>query len=122
MIATARPHRPRLIRRRDLERFRQSIESWERQGNEARREGDVELAAGYAEDVADLRAILRLIESGELDDAAEVHHRHARTNMAHDRQVVGDEEVCQGEALFELAASKTRPSRLVPSSTARSSP
>ena len=71
MIATARPHRPRLIRRRDLERFRQSIESWERQGNEARREGDVELAAGYAEDVADLRAILRLIESSELDEAAE---------------------------------------------------
>ncbi len=27
MIATARPHRPRLIRRRDLERFRQSIAS-----------------------------------------------------------------------------------------------
>ena len=31
----------------------------------------MELAAGYAEDVADLRAILLLIESGELDEAAE---------------------------------------------------
>ncbi len=31
----------------------------------------MELAAGYAEDVADLRAILRLIESGALHEAAE---------------------------------------------------
>lgn len=31
----------------------------------------MELVAGYAEDVADLRAILRLIEDGELDEAAE---------------------------------------------------
>ena len=36
------------------------------------RDGDVELAAAYAEDVADLRAILRLIESGALHEAAEV--------------------------------------------------
>ncbi len=71
MIATARPNRPRQIRRRDLERFRQSLESWERQGKEAGRDGDVELAAGYAEDVADLRAILRLVETGALHEAAE---------------------------------------------------
>ncbi len=38
---------------------------------EAGRDGDVELAAGYAEDVADLRAILRLIEAGALHEAAE---------------------------------------------------
>ncbi len=31
----------------------------------------MELAAGYAKDVADLRAILRLIESGALHDATE---------------------------------------------------
>ncbi|MCH8315399.1 MAG: hypothetical protein IIA64_05450 [Planctomycetes bacterium] len=31
----------------------------------------MELAAGYAEDMADLRAILRLIESGTLQEAAE---------------------------------------------------
>ena len=71
MIATTRPNRTRQIRRRELEQFRQSIESWERQGKEAGRDGDVELAAGYAEDVADLRAILRLIETGALDEAAE---------------------------------------------------
>ena len=57
--------------RNDLDQFRQSIESWERHGREAGRDGDVELAAGYAEDVADLRAILRLIETGALDEAAE---------------------------------------------------
>ncbi len=31
----------------------------------------MELAAGYAEDVADLRAILRLVETGALREAAE---------------------------------------------------
>ena len=71
MIATARPTPMRRIRRRELEQFRKSIESWERQGQEAGRDGDVELAAGYAEDVADLRAILRLIETGALHEAAE---------------------------------------------------
>ena len=70
MIATTRPNRTRQIRRRELEQFRQSIESWERQGKEAGRDGDVELAAGYAEDVADLRAILRLIETGAPHEAA----------------------------------------------------
>ena len=34
--------------------------------------GDAELAATYAEDAADLRAILRRIEAGELHEAAEV--------------------------------------------------
>ena len=71
MIATARPNRPRQIRRRELEQFRRSIESWERQRKEAGRGGDVELAAGYAEDVADLHAILRLIETGALHEATE---------------------------------------------------
>ncbi len=71
MIATARPNPTSQIRRRDLKQFRQSIESWERQGQEAGRDGDAELAAGYAEDVADLRVILRLIETGALHEAAE---------------------------------------------------
>ena len=71
MIATPRPNRTRQIRRRDLEQFLQTIGSWERQGQEAARDGDVELAAGYAEDVADLRAILRFIETGALHEAAE---------------------------------------------------
>ncbi len=71
MIATTRSNPARQIRRRELEQFRQSIESWERQGKEAGRDGDAELAAAYAEDVADLRAILRLIEAGALHKAAE---------------------------------------------------
>ena len=71
MMATARPNPTRQIRRRELQQFRQSIESWERQGREAGRGGDAELAAGYAEDVADLRAILRLIEAGAVHEAAE---------------------------------------------------
>ena len=71
MMATTRRNPTRQIRRSDLEKFRQSIESWARQGKEAGRDGDAELAAGYAEDVADLRAILRLIETGALHEAAE---------------------------------------------------
>ena len=71
MFATARPNPTRQIRRRELEQFRRSIASSERHGREAGRDGDVELAAGYADDVADLRAILRLIESGALHEAAE---------------------------------------------------
>ncbi len=71
LIATARPKPTRQIRRSDLEQFRQSVESWQRQGQEAGRVGDVELATGYAEDVADLRAILRLFETEALEEAAE---------------------------------------------------
>ncbi len=71
MIASTRPNRTRQIRRSELEQFRQSIESWARHGREAVRGGDVELAAAYAEDVADLRAILRLIETGALHEVAE---------------------------------------------------
>ena len=47
-MATTRPNPTRQIRRRELEQFRRSIESWERHGQEAGRDGDVELAAGYA--------------------------------------------------------------------------
>ncbi len=71
MIASTRPNRLRQIRRREFEQFRQSIESWDRHGREAGRDGDVELTAVYAEDVADLCAILRFIESGALHEAAE---------------------------------------------------
>ena len=71
MIARVTPDPTRQIRRSDLEQFRRIIESWERQGKEAGRDGDAELAAAYAEDVADLRAILRLIETGALHEAAE---------------------------------------------------
>ena len=71
MTATPRPNPTRQVRRREHERFRRSIESWDRHGRDAGRDGDAELAAGYAEDVAELRAILRLIETGALHEAAE---------------------------------------------------
>ncbi len=70
-MATTRPNPTRQIRCSDLEKFRQSIESWESQGKEAGRDGDAELAAGYAEDLTDLRAILRFIETDALHEAAE---------------------------------------------------
>ncbi len=72
MTATARSNSTMQTHFRELEKFRQSIESWERHGREAGQDGDAELTAGYAEDVADLRAILRLIEAGALHEAAEV--------------------------------------------------
>ena len=71
MIARASASPTIRIARSDLERFRQSIESWERQGQEAGRVSDAELAAAHAEDMADLGAILRLIETGALHEAAE---------------------------------------------------
>ncbi len=75
MIARASASPTDRIARSDLDQFRQSIASWERQGKEAGRDGDVELAAGDAEDVADLRAILRLIVIGELHETAEAINR-----------------------------------------------
>ncbi len=71
MIARASASRTNRIAHSDFEQFRQSIESWEREGQEAGRDGDAGLAAGYAEDVADLRAILQLIETGTLHEVAE---------------------------------------------------
>ena len=71
MILTTRSNPTTQIRRREPEQFRQSIESWAKQGQEPGRDGDVELAAAYPEDVADLRAILRVIESGALHEAPE---------------------------------------------------
>ena len=53
MIARASASPTNRIARSDLEQVRQSIESWERQGQEAGRDGDAQLAAGYTEDVAD---------------------------------------------------------------------
>ena len=71
MIAPANPNPTGQIRPRELDQFRQSIESWERDGRGAGRDGDAELAAEYAEDVADVRAILRLIEAGALHEVTE---------------------------------------------------
>ena len=71
MIARATVSPTNRIAGSNVEQFRQSIESWEKQGQEVERDGDLELAACYAEDVADLRAILQLIETGALHEAAE---------------------------------------------------
>ena len=71
MIARANASRTNRIACRDLEQFPQSIKSWKKHGREAGRDGDAELAAAHAEDMADLRAILRLIETGALHEATE---------------------------------------------------
>lgn len=71
MILTTRLNPTTQIRRPEPEQFRHSIESWAEQGQEAGRDDELELAATYPQDVADLRAILRLIESGTLHEAAE---------------------------------------------------
>ncbi len=87
MIARARPNPTRQIRRCELEQFQQSIETWERQGQEAGRDGDAELAAGYAEDVADLRAIVRLIETGALEEPpSDGEEQHSHWHRPHNRQ------------------------------------
>ncbi len=52
MIPTARPNPTKQVRRRELEQFRQSIESWDRRGREAGRAGDVERALLHNGDVA----------------------------------------------------------------------
>ncbi len=52
MILTTRSNPTTQIRRRESEQFRQSIESWERQGREAGRAGDEERALLHNGDVA----------------------------------------------------------------------
>ncbi len=46
--------------------------------------------------------VVELVAVGHLDDLAEVHHGHAVGDVAHHRQVVGDEEVGQAELLLEV--------------------
>ena len=41
---------------------------------------------------------------GQLDDLAQVHHRDAIAHVAHDRQVVGDEDEAQLVLVLELAS------------------
>lgn len=77
MIATAGPNHNRQVHRRKLVQFRRSIDPWERQGHEVGRNGDTDLAAGYADDVADLGAILRLIETKAVQEAAKAIARWA---------------------------------------------
>ena len=43
-----------------------------------------------------------LVAGADLDDLAEVHHRHPVGDVAHHRQVVGDEEVGEAELVLQL--------------------
>ena len=47
------------------------------------------------------RLRVELARAGELHDPAEVHHRDPVADVAHDRQVVGDEQVGQPESVLE---------------------
>ena len=71
MFASDKTKPSKKIGRRKLDQFRKSIESWEKMGEKESLDGDAELAEMHAEDVADLRTILRFIEAGALEDAAE---------------------------------------------------
>ena len=71
MFASDKTKPYKKISRRKLDQFRKSIESWEKMGEKESRDGDAELAEMHAEDVADLRAILRFIETGAFEEAVE---------------------------------------------------
>ena len=71
MFASDKTKPNKKISRRKLDQFRKSIESWEKMGEKESRDGDAELAEMHAEDVADLRSILRFIETGAFENAAE---------------------------------------------------
>ena len=47
-------------------------------------------------------AAYRIVRRADLDDLAEVHHRHPVADVLDDRQVVGDEQVGQPEPLLEV--------------------
>ena len=49
------------------------------------------------------RVRVELVGVGQLDDLAEVHHRDAVAHVAHDREVVGDEDQRQAEVALEVA-------------------
>ena len=49
------------------------------------------------------RVRVELVGVRQLDDLAEVHDRHAVAHVAHDRQVVGDEDERQPEVALEVA-------------------
>ena len=49
------------------------------------------------------RVRVELRRVGVLDDLAEVHHGHAVAHVAHDREVVGDEDERQAEVALQVA-------------------
>ena len=48
------------------------------------------------------RVIEQLVAIRQLDDAAEIHHGYALTEMPHHREIVGDEQVSEAEALAQI--------------------
>jgi hypothetical protein len=53
------------------------------------------------------RVVEQLVAIGQLDDAAEIHHRDTLTEMPHHREIVGDEQV--GETDAPLRENDWRP-------------
>ena len=48
------------------------------------------------------RVFVEGVAAGQFDQLPDVHHGHARRDVAHDREVVCDEEVGQPELLLEI--------------------
>src|SRR5215470_14905823 len=48
------------------------------------------------------RVVEQLVAIGQLDDAAEIHHRDTLTEMPYDREIVGDEQVGETEARAQI--------------------
>ena len=71
MIASDKNKQSNKISNRKLDQFRKSVEAWEIMGEAASQNGEAELAAILTEGVTDLRNILRLIETGAFENAAE---------------------------------------------------
>lgn len=71
MAASDKTKPRKKISRRKLDQFRESIEAWEIMGETASQNGETEMTEMHAEDVVDLRKILRLIETGAYDQAVE---------------------------------------------------
>jgi hypothetical protein len=49
------------------------------------------------------RVVEQLVAIRQLDDAAEIHHGYTLTEMPHHRQIVGDEQVGEAEALAQIS-------------------
>ncbi len=48
-------------------------------------------------------ALENVVTLAELDNAAEVHHRYSIAEMAHHRQVMGDEKVGEPQIILQIA-------------------
>ena len=90
-----------LVQRSEIERKQRGSEEVARLMVELFDNADPDRALGERLTARDLVERGR-VALGELDDAAEVHHRDPAADVAHDGEVVGDEEVREVEALLQL--------------------